>query len=102
MVHFFSKVDKMNNDVVQQRFSYFERGDKIKRLCGDNGFIVHDSLLAYIGRMISFVYCSSIVLVFLSYFPVCLPVCLSVSFTFDKGAMRLPAFACLSVCLLTR
>ena len=49
MVHFFSKVDKMNNDVdvVQQCFSNFKRGDKFKRLRNDYGFIVHDSLLAY-------------------------------------------------------
>ena len=44
MVHFFSKVDKMNNDVdvVQQCFSNFKRGDKFKRLRNDYGFIVHD------------------------------------------------------------
>jgi len=35
MVHFFSKVDKMNNDVVQQCFSNFKRGDKFKRLRND-------------------------------------------------------------------
>ena len=45
--YIFSKVDKMNNDVVQQCFSNFKRGDKYKRLRNDYGFIVHDSLLAY-------------------------------------------------------
>jgi len=47
MLHFFSKVDKMNNDVVQQCFSNFQRGDKFKRLCNNYGFIVHDSMLVY-------------------------------------------------------
>jgi len=47
MLHFFSKVDKMNSDVVQQCFSNFKRGDKFKRLCNDYGFTVHDSLLVY-------------------------------------------------------
>jgi len=47
MVHLFSKVDKMNKDVVQQCFSNFKRGDKFKRLCKDYGFTVHDSLLVY-------------------------------------------------------
>jgi len=44
---FFSKVDTMNNDVVQQCFSNFKRRDKFKRLCNDYGFIVHGSSLAY-------------------------------------------------------
>ena len=45
VLHFFSKVDKINNDVVvQQCFSNFKRGDK----CNDYGFVVHRSLLAYI------------------------------------------------------
>ena len=69
MLHFFSKVDKMNSDVVQQCFSNFKRGDKFKRLCNDYGFTVHDTLLVYIGCMISFVYSSSILvfcLIFLS------------------------------------
>jgi len=47
IVHFFSKVGKMNNDVVQQCFSNFKRRDKFKRLCNDYGFIVHGSSLAY-------------------------------------------------------
>ena len=41
VLHFFSKVDKINNDVVvQQCFSNFKRGDK----CNDYGFVVglHD------------------------------------------------------------
>jgi len=47
MLNFFSKVDKMNNDVVQQCFSNVKRGDKFKRLCKDHGFTVHDSWLVY-------------------------------------------------------
>jgi len=39
MLHFFSKVDKMNSDVVQKCL--------FKRLCKDHGFTVHDSLLVY-------------------------------------------------------
>jgi len=46
-MHFFSKVDKMNTDVVQQCFSNVKRGDNFKRLCNDNGFIIHNSLLVY-------------------------------------------------------
>jgi len=38
MLYFFSKVDKMNNDVVQQCFSNFKRGDKFKHLCNDYGY----------------------------------------------------------------
>ena len=47
MLHFFSKVDKINNDVVQQCFCNFIKGDKFNGLCNDYGFIVHDSLLVY-------------------------------------------------------
>jgi len=97
MVHFFSKVDKMNNDVVQQRFSYFERGDKIKRLCGDNGFLVHGSLLAYIGCMISFVYSSSSVS--LSVLLSCLSSSLSLCFIYLRQRSYAIARVCLSVCL---
>jgi len=39
IMHFISKVDKINNDVVQQYFSNLTRGDKFKRLCKDYGFI---------------------------------------------------------------